>query len=154
MGRGKTQKDSIDADLQMASVIGKMVTNLSPERVDRLEEALWDKALGCVVLLDYAGKPPQNTRVLEMSVYDENGDPQKVRVYVAEPDGIMLRHLVEQNIGRPGSRTNREVEQVIQVMHAIPGWGEEDEEIKKIHEVKMIVEEDLEEVDPWKRGYS
>lgn len=110
----------------MATAVGSILT-VDEGRAEQMKAALWDLALGHAVLLPYGAKPPQGVWVEKVSVFDENGDPAEIKVYITPPDATMLKHLIEQNVGRPGSRLAKEQEQVITVMHAIPTWDAEDD---------------------------
>lgn len=123
----RSLREGVDSDLAMASTMAQLVTSISPEEAERLRQAMWDLALGEVVLIPVGKKAPQDARVAEITTIDDEGE-MTARVYIRPPDPVMIRQLVEQNIGRPGTRVAREQEQMIQVMHAIPGWDEADEE--------------------------
>lgn len=123
----RSTREGVDHDLAMATTMAQLVTSISPDEGLRLRQAMWDLALGEVVLLPVGKKPPPDSRIEELIVEGEDR-LESFRVYIRPPDPVMIRQLVEQNIGRPGTRVAREQEQMIQVMHAIPGWDEADEE--------------------------
>jgi hypothetical protein len=145
----RSVKTVIDEEQALASAVGRMIT-VTPEREEQMEAALWDLALGHAVLLPYAAKPPSGVEIETISVYDRDGEAKEIRVYLRPPDSAMLKLLIEQNVGRPGSRLAKEHEQVICVMHAVPAWNEEEEDVQYVGEVTaapaLISDE---EVNPW-----
>ena len=145
----RSVKDVIDAEEAIATAVGRLIT-VTPEREDQMEAAVWDLALGHAVLLPYGAKPPQSVIVENVTVKDEDGEPSEIRLYLRPPDPAMLKLLIEQNVGRPGSRMAKEREQVIRVMHCVPSWDEEDEEVRHIA-LSMPSPGDIddEEVNPW-----
>jgi len=141
--------NQVDEEEALASAVGRMIT-VTPEREEQMEAALWDLALGHAVLLPYGAKPPQGVTIETITVLDENGEPGHIRIYLRPPDTAMLKLLIEQNVGRPGSRYAREREQTILVQHAVPGWDEEEEMMKAVafsHPTADTV--DFSEVSPW-----
>lgn len=143
-------KDTIDEEQALATAVGRMIS-VTKGREEQMETALWDLALGHAVLLPYGAKPPQGVTIENVTVM-VNDEPESIRVYLRPPDPAILKLLIEQNVGRPGSRYAKEREQAILVMHAVPGWDEEDdEEIREVARVQVDPREweTIPEVNPW-----
>lgn len=132
-------------DLGMASAVARAVTSITPEREAQLEQTIFDLAFGYCVLLPLDQKPPSSKRLEQYVVRDEDGEPEMIRVYIEPPDPQMLRTLIEQNIGRAGIRGVDRPEQEIRVMHAIPGWEDEEEEVRSVNRVESEVDEVFDE---------
>ena len=114
MRRGKQADEGVQR-------IAGLLRDLDDKDIERLHAAIRDLAFGVLHLAD-GRKPGREDIPLVLS--DEHGN--EYRVYQTPPDVAMIRFLVEQNIGKAGTKLADSFDPEIRVYTTIKGFGEYD----------------------------
>lgn len=103
----------------VAQRLASLISDIDEAGIERMRQAIFDAACGHALFVADGRRPPAGT--MEAAIYDHGRSGYLV--YVTAPDVAMLRWIVEQNIGKAGTKLAEGFDSTIEVYTAIPGFG-------------------------------
>lgn len=115
------------AEAAASPSFARVLSDYSEDDLDDMRQACRDLARGVRVAMQVPKRAGERLGELGVELTDVvvNGVAyDQFWVYLRPPDPQMIKLIVEQNIGKPGTRAGRKVDRLLEVRHCVPGFSD------------------------------